>query len=109
MSDKIEKIPVIEELDVPKPQPTPQELLAQVKFKPQALIWENFHAKQPDFDRWIYLWCAFGKIGQNIFVTYRNIMGQYDLPHPTKQFPAHAWAYADNPIADENASAIPNE
>jgi hypothetical protein len=110
MSKKVEKLPVAEKLDVPEPtQPSPQELLAKVKFKPQALVWENFHAKQPDYDRWIYLWCAFGKLSQNIFVTYRNALGQYDLPHPTKQFPAHAWSYADNPQADEKASVEPAE
>ena len=81
-----------------------QEALAAIKFKPQALVWENFHAKQPEFDRWVYLWCAFGKLGQNIYVTYRNALGQYELPHPTKQFPAHAWAYADNPIPEEQAN-----
>ena len=102
----VEKLPqeeVAQKLDVPAP--TQEDLLKMIKFKPSVLIWENFHVKQPEFDRWIYLWCSFGKLGQNIFVTYRNSLGQYDLPHPTKQFPAHAWAYADNPVVEEQVNA----
>lgn len=106
MSKKVEKLPIQEQKD--PPAPTQQELMAAIKFKPQALVWHNFHAEQPEYDRWIYLWCAFGRMCQNIYVTYRNALGQYDLPHPTKQFPAHAWAYADNPIPEE-VNAVPAE
>lgn len=88
---------IIEIEPVEKEILSPEEALKAITFHPQVLQWENFHVKQPERDRWLYLWCAFGKIEQNIYVTYRNALGHYDLSHPTKQFPAQAWAYADNP------------
>jgi hypothetical protein len=92
--------PIVEQ---PK-QPTQEEInemIKNIKYKPQALVWHNFNLEQPVVDRWIYLWCPFGKLHQNIFVTHRDLTGNYDLPHPTKRFPAYAWAYADNPEVEQ--------
>ena len=77
-----------------------EDLFKKVVFKPGALIWNNFHVEQPQPDRWIVLWCAFGKLCQNLYITYRNQLGHYELPHPTKHFPAQAWAYIDNPFGE---------
>ena len=94
---------VVEDIKAERAQENPEDLLKKVKFKPSVLIWENFHAKQPEPNRWIYLWCGLGSISQNIFLTYRDSLGQYDLPHPTKKYPAHAWAYAENPVVQEES------
>lgn len=73
------------------------EILKQIQYKEGSLQWINFNLRQPDPDKWFLLYCPMGKIAQNIYVCYRDVLGNYDLPHPTKKFNAQAWAYIENP------------
>ena len=89
------------EKKVEEPDFDPQELMKRIQFKPAALVWHNFAEKHPDPDRWVLLWCNLGRIAQNFFVSFRDASGNYELPHPTKQYPARAWAYIELPAVDE--------
>lgn len=94
------KLPKKEEQAVEIKQPTQEEInamLKKIQYKTQGLVWHNFHVEQPQQDRWILIWCAFGRLTQNLYVCFRNALGHYELPHPTKHFPLQAWAYIDNP------------
>lgn len=79
----------------------PKELLKKLVYKPATLVWKNFSVEQPQADRWFLMWCNLGKIAPNLYVSYRDAQGNYELPHPTKQYPAQAWAYIDNPEIDQ--------
>lgn len=79
----------------------PKELLKRIVYKPSALVWKNFNAEQPQIDRWILIWCNMGRIAPNLYLSYRDSQGNYDLPHPTKPYPAQAWAYVDVPEMDQ--------
>lgn len=103
MKKQTAKLPVLKEVAsqeiTPPTQEEVQAMMSKIHYKPQGLVWHNFHAQQPLPDRWILIWCAFGKLTQNLYVVHRNALGHYDLPHPTKNFPLQAWAYIDNPEA----------
>lgn len=79
----------------------PKEILKRLVYKPSALVWKNFQVEQPSPDRWVIIWCNLGRIAPNFLLTYRDAMGNYDLPHPTKAYPVQAWAYIDLPCVDE--------
>lgn len=83
------------------PPVDPQELIKRIIFKPTAFIWNNFAQKQPDIDRWVILWCNLGNLANNLFLTFRDAAGNYDMPHPTKQYPVRAWAYINLPEVDK--------
>jgi hypothetical protein len=96
--DEIEVQPI--KLDVREPTPEQiEQSLSKIEYKPSALVWKNFRVEQPDVDRWFVLWCPMGRISTNLFMCYRDGLGNYDLPHPTKRYNAFAWAYIDNPEA----------
>lgn len=78
----------------------PQELLKRILFKPGVLVWKNFNTEQPGLNRHIIIWCNLGPLTQNLFISFRDNLGNYDLPHPTKVYPVQAWAYIDLPEAD---------
>jgi hypothetical protein len=97
----------IEKLDIAK-SPTPEEIqqmLLSLKYLPGVLDWKNFQAEPPEQDRWMIIWCNFGTLSQNFFVTYRNSVGQFELPHPTKHFPVHAYAYLSIPVVEQPSQA----
>jgi len=100
MSKDVKKVEKKEEA---LPAVDPQELLKRIMFKPAALGWKNFNQEQPGLGRWFILWCNLGPIAQNLFLSYRDNLGNYDLPHPTKQYPAQAWAYIDFPEVDQKS------
>lgn len=98
MSKKNKIIEMQQEAKVEQPtQEQVMEALKKIEYKPSALVWVNFNVRQPDPDRYFYLYCPMGKIAQNIYACYRDALGNYELPHPTKRYNAQAWAYADNP------------
>lgn len=89
--------------EAPAPYIDPKEVMKRLVYKPAALVWENFQQKQPNPDRWVVLWCNLGRIAPNLILTYRDATGNYDLPHPTKAYPAQAWAYIDLPEVNQEA------
>jgi hypothetical protein len=85
----------------PKVQIDPQEILKRIMFQTSKLEWVNFAQRTPESDRWIVIWCNLGRLSPNLFITYKDATGNYEMPHPTKQYPARAWAYIDIPLVDE--------
>ncbi len=71
--------------------------LVKIEFETSKLVWHNFRKEQPEVDRPFVLFCPMGTITPNLFITHRDAIGNYDLPHPTKRYNATAWAYIDIP------------
>lgn len=80
-----------------------QELLKRLSFKPGVLLWKNFNMEQPPLNAWVVIWCNLGPIAPNFFITFRDNLGNYDLPHPTKVYPVQAWALLGYPEADQES------
>ena len=78
-----------------------EEIMKRLVYNPTNLCWNNFQKSQPDPDRWMLIWCNLGNIAQNLFLTYRDSSGVYEMPQPSKRYPVRAWAYVDLPSVDE--------
>lgn len=89
------------EIKTETPTVDPQELIKRIIFKRTTFVWNNFAQTQPDFDRWVLLWCNLGNLANNLFLTFRDASGHYEMPHPTKQYPVKAWAYVSLPEVDK--------
>lgn len=99
---KIEKLSLKDdhELGGKVPQLDPVELLKRLEYLPSNLVWKNFLKEQPKTDEWFILFCDMGRVAPCLFITYRDTAGNYELPHPTKNYPARAWAYINLPQPD---------
>jgi hypothetical protein len=98
---KLENLPDSNILKIPEGVDF-KEVLKRLVYKSGFLVWKNFHAEQPQPDRWVVLWCDLGRISNNLILSYRDSRGNYELPHPTKSYPVQAWAYIDIPQVDES-------
>ena len=94
----VQTTPDIKKEDTPL---DPQEIMKRIVFNPTQLVWNNFAQNQPDFDRWVILWCNLGNLANNLFLSFRDATGHYEMPHPTKQYPVRAWAYINLPEVDK--------
>lgn len=78
----------------------PEEFIKRIKLLPATLNWVNFSSEQPGLNRYFVMWCNFGPLTPNLYMCYRDNLGQYQLPEPYKQYPIQAWAYIEAPEAD---------
>ena len=87
--------------NIPSPALNAEEIMKRLVYNPTLLNWNNFQQVQPEPDRMLLIWCNLGSIAPNLFLTYRDASGAYDMPHPNKRYPVKAWAYVDLPAVDE--------
>lgn len=94
-------------MSTPITKETPRELssiekiMQRIKYDSTNLHWNNFNQVHPETDRMLLVWCDLGNISQNLYLTYRDRGGGYDMPHPHKNYPVKAWAYVDLPKENE--------
>jgi len=87
-----------------------REFISRLIYNPTMLEWKNFGAEQPESDHWFLLWCPMGKMAPDLFLTYRDREGNYDLPENRKKYAARAWAYVILPdVNEEEAKKVEKE
>lgn len=102
---RIEKMINVENIDpnIKVEESMSQEVVCQevsdqkiIKYEPEVLHWFSFN-QEPEIDRYILVWSYMGQIQIPFFITYRNSLGEYDMPNLGKKYVMHAWAYLNFP------------
>lgn len=96
--------------EIPRELKNSEIIMKRTTYNSTILHWNNFQQNEPDKDRMFLLWCNLGKIAKNMYLTYRDASGAYDLPPSNKKYLVKAWAYVDMPHENqENLSKIKND
>lgn len=83
--------------EAPKELSNLEKIMQRTTYDSTNLKWNNFNQVHPETDRMILVWCDLGNISPNLYLTYRDRVGGYNMPNPNKNYPVKAWAYVDYP------------